>query len=118
MFKTNFSGHNKFGGHKKFGEALPPNATPWLRAWLCVNHTHSRLNWLSEFCFRCHNISAREFFSALAHIKQETRNQSKVEHEIRLAPSNTQPPISKLAIRLQSLLSLWKYLRNSISVWN
>jgi len=60
-------------------------------------------------------------FSALAHIKPETRNQSKVEHEIRLArlaPSNAQPQISKLAIRLQSLLSLWKYLRNSIAVWN
>jgi len=44
-------------------------------------------------------------FSALAHIKPETRNQSKVEHEIRLAPSGAQLRISKLAIRLQSLLS-------------
>jgi len=34
----------------------------WLLARLCVNYTYNCLNWLSEFCFRCHNISAREVF--------------------------------------------------------
>ena len=60
--KQFFSGHNKVWGTQKIWGSLLPNAPPWLRAWLCVNHTHNGLNWLSEFCFRCHNISAREVF--------------------------------------------------------
>ena len=29
---------------------------------LCVNYIHNCLNWLSEYCFRCHSTSLREWF--------------------------------------------------------
>ena len=73
---------------------------------LCVNHIHNVLNWLSNYCFRCHNISLREWFSALAHVKTEARNQRIVQHHKRLALSYTYPRISKLAIRLQITMSM------------
>jgi len=40
MFKTNFSGRNKiWEAQKKFWGALPPNAPPWLRAWVLQQRT-------------------------------------------------------------------------------
>jgi len=37
MFKVSFSGHNPiWGSTKVFGGELPPNAPPWLRAWVKV----------------------------------------------------------------------------------
>jgi len=67
---------------------------------LCESFPHR-----SELAFRIllalpQYVSVRVFFSALAHIKMEARNQTIVEHEIRLALC-TQPQISKLAIQLQ-----------------
>jgi len=53
---------------------------------------------------------------ALGHIKSKARNRRKVEEVIRLALSNTQPQIPKLATRLQSQPSRWKCLWNSIAV--
>ena len=55
---------------------------------LCVNHTHNCLIWLFEYCFRCHNISIREWLSALVHIKTKAPNWRKVEDDTRWALSN------------------------------
>jgi len=83
---------------------------------LRVNHIHNCLNWLSEYRFGCHNISlARGHgFSVLAHIKTEARNQRIVEHDKRSALSNTQPRISKLAIRLKSQPLHWNVCGNQL----
>ena len=68
---------------------------------LCVNYIHNGLNWFSEYCFRCHSISLREWFLSSSS-RQNGGTKSKysiVEHDKRLALSSTQPRISKLAIR-------------------
>ena len=55
---------------------------------LCVSHTHNYLIWLFEYCFHCHNISLRMWFSALVHIKTRAPNWRKIEDDTRLALSN------------------------------
>jgi len=57
-------------------------------------------------------------FSALLDITTKARNERKVEDDITLALSNTQPRIMKMATRLQSKPWHWKYLWNPIAVWN
>jgi len=104
MYKTNLSGHNKVWETNNFGDTVP-ECTP-VATGLAVRESYPQL---SELAFRIFlplpQYLCERGFSALAHIKPETRNQSKVEHEIRLAPPNTQARLSKLVIRLQSLLS-------------
>jgi len=62
MFKTNFSGHRKVWGTQNIWGYTAPECNP-VATGLAVRESYPNcLNWLSEFCFRCHNISAREFF--------------------------------------------------------
>jgi len=42
---------------------------------LCVNHIHIGLNWISEYCFHCHNMSLREcFFGSSSHQNGDTKS--------------------------------------------
>jgi len=44
---------------------------------LCVNHIHNDLNWLSKYCFRCHNIYLREcFFSSSSRQNRGTKSKN------------------------------------------
>jgi len=92
---------------------------PFSRFWWAVHESYPQR---SELAFRIllslpQHISAKGFFSSSLH-QTEARNQSIVEHDKSLALSNTQPRISKLALRLQSQPSHWKRLWNSLAVWN
>ena len=92
-------------GDTKIWGVTAPECIP-VATGLAVRESYPQL---SELAFRIllplPQYLCERGFPALAHIKPETRNQSRVEHEIRSAPPNTQPQISKLAVRLQSLLS-------------
>jgi len=86
---------------------------------LCVNHTHNCLNWLFEYCFRCHSIYLRErFFSSSSHQNEGMKSKESRESQAHtLELSNTQPAISRLVILLQSQSLHWNCLWNSIEIW-
>ena len=92
---------------------------PFLRFWWVVRESYPQRSELaSEYCFLCHNISLRDWFFSFSLHQTEARNQRIVELDKRLALSNTQSRISKLALRLQSQPSHWQCLWNSFAVWN
>jgi len=68
---------------------------------LRVNHTTVSTGF-SNIASVTTTYLCQSVFSALAHIRTKAQNQQKVENGKRLALSNTQPRISKLATRLLS----------------
>jgi len=102
MLKTNFSGHNKVWGTQKIWGDTAPECNP-VATGPVVRELYPQL---SKLAFRIllplPQYLCERGFSILAHIKPETRNQSKVEHEIRLALSNTQPRISNTQPRISN----------------
>ena len=70
---------------------------------ICLNHVHKDRNWHFEHCCPpLQHTCVKEDFRLDLHIKTKKRNRMKVEHDMRLALSNTQSHILRLAAQTQS----------------